>query len=255
MIEKVNSRDFDAVFRVMEASFPSDEYRNREEQRALFENPVYSVFAWKDENALQAFIAVWEFEKFVFVEHLAVNPPKRNGGIGAKLLREMKAVFGKRLCLEVELPETENARRRIGFYRRNHFFLNEYPYIQPPMSKGKNAVPLLIMTTDGALDEKSFQEIKETLYREVYRYEESAVGRVQRMEAFFDTVCRAMKQKSVSVEENPAIAKMLQELAFYYDSGQWLSDYERDEQGEFPADLRRGVLSQDGLYDLLMEWR
>lgn len=40
-------------------------------------------------------------------------------------------------------------------------------------------------------------------------------------------------------------------LKEYYESGLWLSDYEADERGELPADLKRGVLSQDGLYNLL----
>ena len=30
-------------------------------------------------------------------------------------------------------------------------------------------------------------------------------------------------------------------------------DYEADERGELPPDLKRGVLSQDALYDLLEE--
>ena len=42
-------------------------------------------------------------------------------------------------------------------------------------------------------------------------------------------------------------------LREYMDSGLWLSDYESDERGELPAELKRGVLSQDGLYDLLSE--
>ena len=37
----------------------------------------------------------------------------------------------------------------------------------------------------------------------------------------------------------------------YYTSGEWREDYEADERGELPPDLKRGVLSQDALYDLL----
>ena len=43
------------------------------------------------------------------------------------------------------------------------------------------------------------------------------------------------------------------ELREYYENGQWLLDYEADERGELPANLKRGVLSQDGLWDLLNE--
>ena len=39
----------------------------------------------------------------------------------------------------------------------------------------------------------------------------------------------------------------------YYASGEWMEDYEADERGELPPDLKRGVLSQDALYELLEE--
>ena len=42
-----------------------------------------------------------------------------------------------------------------------------------------------------------------------------------------------------------------QDLRDYYENGQWLRDYEADERGELPRELKRGVLSQDGLWDLL----
>lgn len=42
-------------------------------------------------------------------------------------------------------------------------------------------------------------------------------------------------------------------LEIYYTSGDWLDDYEADERGELPPDLKRGVLSQDALYDLLSD--
>ena len=37
--------------------------------------------------------------------------------------------------------------------------------------------------------------------------------------------------------------------------GAWREDYEADEVGTLPEDLKRGVLSQDALYDLLSENR
>jgi hypothetical protein len=48
-------------------------------------------------------------------------------------------------------------------------------------------------------------------------------------------------------------AETIAALSAYYSSGEWLEDYEADERGEFPPDLKRGVLSQDGLYNLLEE--
>ena len=46
---------------------------------------------------------------------------------------------------------------------------------------------------------------------------------------------------------------MLRRLRRYYEGGQWLRDYALDEAGLLPRQLKRGVLSQDGVYDLLTE--
>lgn len=157
----------------MEKSFPSDEYRVYDEQKALLNNPSYSIYVLYTElDDIKAFITVWEFSKFVFIEHFAVHPEYRNRGTGTYMLNEVLKLFDKTVCLEVELPETEIAKRRIGFYKRNNFFLNEYPYVQPSMSKGKKAVPMIIMTTGSKVDEEMFKYIKSTLYAEVYKIHE-----------------------------------------------------------------------------------
>ncbi len=169
MIEKMKIQDFDTIYHLMEVSFPSDEYRTYEEQKALLSNPVYNIYVLYDESQdVKAFIVVWEFNKFAFIEHFVVNPEHRNGGIGANMLNELVELLGKTVCLEVEPPETEMASSRSGFYKRNNFFINEYPYIQPPISQGKNAIPLIIMTSGSKVDEETFEQIKRTLYTEVY---------------------------------------------------------------------------------------
>ena len=54
--------------------------------------------------------------------------------------------------------------------------------------------------------------------------------------------------------EVPAhIRSKMQALSAYMNSGQWLEDYKLDESGALPSDLKRGVLSEDGLYNLLQE--
>lgn len=43
-------------------------------------------------------------------------------------------------------------------------------------------------------------------------------------------------------------------LSEYYEGPLWRSDFEADEAGELPADLLRGVLSEDGIYNVLTEY-
>ena len=60
-------------------------------------------------------------------------------------------------------------------------------------------------------------------------------------------------QESERIERIKRMEAYYEALREYMDSGLWLSDYEADERGELPKDLKRGVLSEDGLYDLLTE--
>ena len=105
----------------MEISFPKDEYRNYDKQLSLMDNPAYRIYVMPDMETddIKAFIAVWEFETIVYIEHFAVNPDHRNNGLGSKILCEIIKIVNKTICLEVELPENELAVRRIGFYERN----------------------------------------------------------------------------------------------------------------------------------------
>ncbi len=77
---------------------------------------------------------------------------------------------------------------------------------------------------------------------------ENIVNRVRRMEAYMDTVQDAMENGTA---DTPEILELRRILTEYMDGGQWMKDYEADERGELPADLKRGILSQDLLYDLL----
>ena len=164
MLQRINETNFPEIYRIMQASFSDDEYRPYDEQLTLFEEPEYRIYYMP-----AGFLAVWEFESFIYIEHFAVDPALRNSGTGSAMLQELVKQYQKPICLEVELPEDELTRRRIGFYERNGFVFNEYPYIQPPISKGKSPVPLRIMTYGSAITQDTFEEMKRVLYQRVYK--------------------------------------------------------------------------------------
>ncbi|MBQ1207233.1 MAG: DUF4298 domain-containing protein, partial [Lachnospiraceae bacterium] len=62
-----------------------------------------------------------------------------------------------------------------------------------------------------------------------------------------------IKTISEIYEQNPLLKRHIDCLRDYYDSGLWLQDYELDERGELPTDLKRGVLAQDTLYNLFSD--
>lgn len=81
---------------------------------------------------------------------------------------------------------------------------------------------------------------------------DDVVERVTQMECCYDALLTAAEQGTEAFCEETVQAQ-LQRLLAYYEGGQWLEDYLLDEQGGLPAGLKRGVLSQDGVYNLLAE--
>ncbi len=75
------------------------------------------------------------------------------------------------------------------------------------------------------------------------------------MEARFDASKDAVEKLSAAIEAYEAAAPDMKKLFEYYSSADWMRDLEADEAGKLPADLKRGVLSEDGVWDLLNENR
>lgn len=171
MLKMMEPYEFHQVFSLIEQSFPTDEYRTCEEHKELLKEKEYCIYVQHAPKIkdICAFLAVWQFADFTYIEHFATDPALRGLGIGSAVLHEVHQYFHKQICLEVELPNTDLAKRRIAFYERNGFFLNNYPYMQPPISKGKKELPLMIMTSNGQIDQKRFRQIQQTLYEKVYK--------------------------------------------------------------------------------------
>ena len=74
------------------------------------------------------------------------------------------------------------------------------------------------------------------------------VERLRKLEGYLDELLTAAPAQ---IREDPELRRKLAVLEAYYTGGQWLRDYALDEQGQLPQDLKRGILSQDTLYDLL----
>ena len=75
------------------------------------------------------------------------------------------------MVLEVEVPEDELTCRRVGFYERHGLVYNEYPYLQPPLRKGNDLLPLRFMTYPASIDEETYERYKKQMYKFVYKYE------------------------------------------------------------------------------------
>lgn len=79
--------------------------------------------------------------------------------------------------------------------------------------------------------------------------------RITHMEALFDKSEEVIRRLETALKDFAAIAPDIAELEAYYTSPQWRKDFEADEAGKLPQDLKRGVLSEDGLWNLLGDYK
>lgn len=150
-------------------SFPPEEYRKLEELRTYTDSkPQFHNNIIFHNDTPVGILTYWDFNRFCYVEHFAIDPSLRNGGYGKQALNLLCQQLGCPIVLEVEMPEEEMAQRRIGFYQRQGFILWEKPYLQPPYKTGDGYLPMLLMAYGDLECGKDFETVKEHIYREVY---------------------------------------------------------------------------------------
>ena len=79
------------------------------------------------------------------------------------------------------------------------------------------------------------------------------IARIRKMERHLDRALAAVKRLSAALDKWEAVQDDIDALDKYYSSGEWRQDFEDDEAGKLPADLKRGVLSEDGIWNLLAD--
>ena len=81
------------------------------------------------------------------------------------------------------------------------------------------------------------------------------IERITHMEGLLDKSTEVIARLEQAIEDFAALQPDIAELEAYYTSPQWRKDFEADEAGKLPKDLKRGVLSEDGIYDLLTDYQ
>ena len=79
------------------------------------------------------------------------------------------------------------------------------------------------------------------------------IERIQYFESLLDRVAPVLENMEEALDAFDGIQEAVKELAAYYDDDAWREDFEADEAGRLPVDLKRGVLSEDAVYDVLSD--
>jgi hypothetical protein len=81
------------------------------------------------------------------------------------------------------------------------------------------------------------------------------IERIRCMEQLYDFVSESITEFPIPLDKYERMQEAVVTLSDYYGSDEWKQDYADDEAGLLPKDLKRGVLSEDGLWNLFSDWR
>lgn len=79
--------------------------------------------------------------------------------------------------------------------------------------------------------------------------------RISSMEQLMERASSAVINFSAALDKFVEAQQAIAALSDYYGSDEWKQDFADDEAGLLPADLKRGVLSEDGIWNLLADNR
>ncbi len=72
-----------------------------------------------------------------------------------------------------------------------------------------------------------------------------------KMESILNKANQKMNALEKMIHEYEEFQPEIAELEEYYTSQQWKDDFSMDEKGKLPENLKRGILSEDGIYNML----
>ncbi len=157
------------VYEKQVSAFPYEERRDFCDLKECFNNKYFNFLEIFDceKDIFCGFVSPWNFSDFVYIEHLAVDENLRNGAYGSRTVELIKSTYNKPVILESEHGFTDIQKRRLGFYERLGFKINDYDYIQPSYHGGEG-VPLKILSYPALLSKTKFEEFVKITKENVY---------------------------------------------------------------------------------------
>lgn len=169
-------KDYPAFLKLYNGTFPENErrlYKSAEHVANFIKEKggKFHGFVYDDGgDDFVGFLTYWTFRDYVYIEHFAVDPAHRGKNIGRRMLSHLFDIAGPDILIEVEKPDTDEARRRVSFYEKCGFRLREdINYVQPPYSAEQSGVEMMLMT-HGDVNLRDTRDLREML-TEVYNVE------------------------------------------------------------------------------------
>lgn len=160
----ISDNNFKIAWNLYENAFPIEERRLLNAQASVMKNQHYHFDIIIDNNKFIGLLLWWDLKTHRYIDHFAVKEQHRNKGFGKLILEKFKDLNSKPIILEVELPNSKINKRRIKFYQRIGFHLNQHYYEIPPFIEGEPSIQLLIMSYPTSLTIKDIDYFTKTYH-------------------------------------------------------------------------------------------
>lgn len=143
-------------------SFPLHEQREAKSQAAILGDSEYHFALAYDDDTFVGEALYWEWDGYIYAEHLCILSEMRNKAYGGKVL-ELLAAENKKVILEIDPPVDDISIRRRGFYERSGFAENPYAHVHPPYHRGYKGHELVVMSRPGKLSAAEYNCFRDYL--------------------------------------------------------------------------------------------
>ncbi len=126
-----SSPHFSRAWELYKESFPLHRQRLEEDQQAALGEDSYHFEVLEQAGRFVGILLYWENARFIYIEHLAVEPTLQGGGMGTKIVNLLMQ-SGKKIILAIDPVIDQPSADRLNFYTRMGFKENEFLHIQPP---------------------------------------------------------------------------------------------------------------------------
>lgn len=172
---RINSKDdkyFNDAMKIYETSFPIFEQRTIKNQIEVLEDKDYYCNIICENNSLIGLLFYWKYGKYTYIEHLAISPNLRGKNYGSKILKTF-CEDNNYTILEIDNPIDEISIKRLNFYSKIGFKLQNFEHIHPPYRKGYEGHNLKIMSFNRDLYKEEYDEFNVFLKTKVMEYSEN----------------------------------------------------------------------------------
>jgi len=171
------------------------------------------------------------------------------------LVRRLAEEKGARLIYIVLTAQEETIRRRLT-QRGNEELIDRALFLREKLENMRENI--------GHLYDNSCIGVEQMIAQmDIARFEIPPEGtgatpqieRIARMERLLNASQATVRALEEALDRYEAAGSGMRELFDYYSSAQWMQDFEDDAADRSPSELRRGVLSEDAVYNLIADRR